>query len=120
MKLKILPPLNEILNNRVYIAKYIKVFSVSDISKEWGVSNKTVQRYVSEDYRKLSRVAAKRTTDAYKAIDKSLCQLCNDKLVGHARCPTCTMLVHGEPDCSCNMGCIDQVAYLKLIVRIKS
>lgn len=116
---KIAPDLTGILLNRISISRETKLFSLEEIATGWTVSTRTLLRYDSPKDREYSRFAAKRATDAYKALDKSVCQLCPIKLLGHPRCPTCTMLIHGEPECSC-ASCVVITDPVKLILHINN
>lgn len=114
MKSKVEPIFVPLLESRAYISRHIRVFTIPDIAEAWTISPRTLLRYISEEDRELSRAAAKKRNLAYKTVDKSKCQICFSKLQGHARCKHCTMLIHGQPECSCN-GCIDTLVFIKLI-----
>lgn len=114
---KIAPDLTGILLNRISISRETKLFSLEDIAQGWTVSTRTLLRYDSPKDREYSRLIAKRATEAYRAIDRTLCQICQSKLQGHERCSSCTMLVHGIPECSCNSCVVVNQPY-KLIIHI--
>lgn len=102
MRVKVSPPLTDLLTNRIYISRKVKLFSLEEIAKAWDMSRRTLFRYDSPHDREVSRKAAKRATIAYKKIDKTKCAKCHKPLKGHSRCKLCTILVHGVPDCSCH------------------
>lgn len=119
MKAKVHPALTELLKNRLYISRNLKSFTIEDLANNWGVASRTLFRYDSPHDRELSRIQAKRATEAYKAINKNLCQICDKPLQGHKRCPDCTMLIHGHPECSCESNCIVVTNSSSLLIRIK-
>lgn len=116
MKSKVSPDLVTLLLTRVAISRDLNVFTLKEVADNWEISQSTLARYNSPYRREVTRIAAKRFTEAYKALDKTVCQLCPMELKGHPRCPTCTILIHGEPECSCS--CIDGFNSLKLIELI--
>lgn len=113
MRVKVPPPLVEILNTRIYIAKETKLFDYGQIAESWTISRATLLRYNSPAYRELSRASARRMTELQKTIDKSKCQLCSKALKDHARCLSCTMLFHGVIEC----GCIDTAKGYTVMVQ---
>lgn len=98
---KIAPDLTLILLNRIDISRELKVFSLTEIATNWQITPRTLFRYSSPKDREYSRLIARKATEAYRTKDRTVCQLCEKKLEGHDRCTSCTMLVHGEPECSC-------------------
>lgn len=98
---KIAPDLTGILLNRIAISRETKLFSLEDIANGWTVSTRTLLRYDSPKDREYSLIIRKRGYEKERTIDRSLCQICLSKLEGHERCKSCTMLVHGKPECSC-------------------
>lgn len=98
---KISPDLTTILLNRIFLSRQLKLFTLTHIAENWTISPRTLFRYDSPRDRALSVVAAKRATMAYKQRNKSLCGICTEPLLGHSRCLSCTMLLHGEPECAC-------------------
>lgn len=115
MRQKVPPTLIEILHNRIYIARATKAFSLKDIWKNWGISESTFFRYDSPHDREVSRLAARRTTLANKDIDRTICHECSLLIREHPRCLSCTMLVHGDPECGCGR-CIDSLLFAKLFM----
>lgn len=91
----------KILHTRIYVSRETRLFNLSDLAKEWKISDPTLFRYASPEERALSRQAALRTTMLLKNTDRTRCQLCPLKLFSHPRCASCTMLIHGIPECSC-------------------
>lgn len=88
------PSQSDILKNRMYISRQIKIFKLNDLSKEWNISWMTMFRYSSEHFRELSRAHARKNWEIEKERNKTLCQICDDPLKGHERCPICTQLIH--------------------------
>lgn len=84
----------EILKNRVYIARQIKIFDLKDISEHWKISIASIFRYNSPHLRESSRKYSRKVWDIERTRDKSVCQICFDPLKGHERCPICTQLTH--------------------------
>lgn len=86
--------LTEILQNRVFISRQIKVFTIEQVSTEWNIPIPTLYRYISiqarEKSRDVSRIAYKREPK----VDRNLCQICFEPLKNHARCAICTQLSH--------------------------
>lgn len=101
MKSKLTPPEVELLHTRIYIAQHTHLFKLEDLSLGWDISQSTLFRYEYPVYREISRVSSRKKTELERGIDKSKCQICTDPLKGHERCPSCTMLIHGEPECHC-------------------
>lgn len=117
MKAKVSPLFTELLHNRIYLARNVKVFTLEQVAEGWEVSKQTLIRYESPRAREISRIVAKRFTDSQKGKDKSLCKTCGVKLIGHPRCKDCEMLYHGVKECSCGV-CIDINQYDTLMIQI--
>lgn len=117
---KVAPDLTGILLNRIAISRELHIFSLNEIAAGWEMSRKTLFRYESPESREYSRLIAKRATEAYRAIDKTLCQICGNKLQGHDRCSICTMLIHDVPECSCEAPCVVSLHLDKLIIHINN
>lgn len=100
MRNKLENPLIEILHTRTYISRETKLFTLEKLVTNWAFSIPTLYRYDSLKHRLKSRAVAKK---AYKLLvrDVTKCQLCGSELKKHLRCPDCTMLLHGAPECSC-------------------
>lgn len=123
MRAKVPAALTAILQNRIYISRQLKIFSLEDVAQNWQITSRTLFRYDSPQDRKLSRLSAKEYRDknikwpsnpSYKGIgrpraedysDIKRCLTCLAALEGHKRCLDCTMLIHGKPECSCS-NCI--------------
>lgn len=117
---KVSPDLTGLLLSRITISRELKLFSIEDIARSWGVTSRTLSRYSSPKDREYSRLAAKRATEAYRALDKTLCQICGNKLQGHDRCKRCTMLIHDVPECSCENSCVVIIEPYKLMLHINN
>lgn len=115
---KISPELANILITRISLSRETKIFSLEELARGWTVSSRTLFRYINPKDREYSRLAAKRVTEAYRAIDKELCQICGNKLKGHDRCKTCTMLIHDVPECSCENSCVVVLDPYKLLIQL--
>ena len=96
-----------ILQTRVQIARIIRLVTFDELAKEWGMSKATLYRYVSPDYRELSRESAREAHKKLQKIDRTKCHTCLKPIVEHARCPYCTILVHSKPcDCATRIALI--------------
>lgn len=91
--------LTEILRNRIFISRKIKIYKIKDIAKEWNISEYTVFRYDSPRLREISRVNERRKRRLESKKDKSLCQICFKMIKGHPRCKVCTRLAHNVSNC---------------------
>lgn len=91
----------DILISRVFIARETKLLNMGELAERWNISRSTLFRYDSPYYRELSRLASQMQWQVQKGTDRSKCQLCDHPLVGHLCCTSCTMLLHGEPECAC-------------------
>lgn len=120
MKSKVSPDLVTLLLTRIYLSRELKIFSLEELAKGWTITARTIYRYESPKEREYTRWVSKRVTDAHRALDKSLCQICGNKLKGHERCDTCTMLIHDVPECSCEKGCIVMHEPDMLLAHIKN
>lgn len=118
MRAKVSPSLVEILKTRIHISRELKLFTLEDVAQNWGITSRTLFRYDSERDRELSRLQSKRITDSQRLIDKTLCQLCNQKLAGHKRCQYCTKLLHRAESCNCMSNCIVTRDPTRLLVQI--
>lgn len=120
MKRKIAPDLTGILLNRISISRETKLFSLEAIAEGWTVSTRTLLRYDSPKDRAYSLLIRKKGYEKERSRDRSLCQICSRKLEGHERCSSCTMLIHGRPECSCESSCVVLLNPIKLLVRINN
>lgn len=117
---KVPPDLTGILLNRISISRETKIFSLEEIAEGWTVSTRTLLRYYSPKDREYSRLTSKKATETYRMRDKSLCGICTNKLEGHDRCISCTMLIHDVPECSCEKSCVVIADPRKLLVHINN
>lgn len=85
---------SEIIRNRVYISRNIKVFTIETLAKEWEVPIPTLYRYISDDLRQKSREYARLSRQKNEKTNRSLCQICFEPLKSHLRCRICTQLTH--------------------------
>lgn len=100
--MKLEAPLQEILHSRIVLSREAKLFKLTELAKNWDICYMTLYRYDSPKYREIARQQARRATIANK-VDRTQCQICHTPLKGHLRCTDCTMLVHGAPECSCQL-----------------
>lgn len=117
---KIAPEVTDILLNRIFISRELKIFTLTEIATNWSITPRTLFRYSSVKDREYSRLVARRTTEAYRNKDKTVCQICGKKLFGHERCKLCTMLIHDVPECSCEKSCIVILNPTKMLLQITS
>ena len=89
-----------ILQTRVNISRITRIFTFNQLAKDWGMSKATLYRYISPDYRELSRTLARVALKESKKIDRSKCFRCKQPTLTHERCPYCTILIH-EKKCDC-------------------
>lgn len=86
--------LSELLKNRVTLSREVKLFTLENVSEEWKLSIATLHRYDSSKLREKTRIYARITRRNMPKVNKTLCQICGEKLETHARCPICTQLEH--------------------------
>ena len=89
-----------ILQTRMNIARAAKIFTHLAVAKEWGMSTATLYRYVSPEYRELSRDTERRQREKEVRRDALHCYKCRQLLATHERCLYCTILIHGK-QCDC-------------------
>lgn len=92
----------DILANRVFISRTIRVFTIGDLSEAWKLSISSIYRYDSPTYREASR---KGNRGAYVPATIN-CHKCDEPIKDHARCKDCTILIHKGRRCD---GCNDRL-----------
>lgn len=105
-----------LFNARITIARATEAFSISELSRSWGIARATAYRYNSHEYRDRSLEDAKREYDRGQEERLALhgrCYRCHEPLINHARCADCTILLH-DPESERCQSCIDTRAYLSL------
>ncbi len=83
------------LKIRVYISKLTHIFSRNDVAKGFGISLKTLNRYISPKCRRYHILYAYEVTQKMKTANKN-CHKCDKDIETHRRCVECEILIHGE------------------------
>lgn len=91
------PDTQDILQQRVYLARSTHLFTLSDLARGFKMDSATIFRYTDPRYRTLSLQYARARTERIGRVGDS-CQSCGDKLEEHLRCRACTILLHREED----------------------
>lgn len=106
MARKLNKDLEDLLLNRVYIARTLQVFTYYELAQGFALSRSSFNRYISPTYRAQSQEDARRALLLAKNIDKSKCWRCKASLRKHLRCADCTILLHAEARMSKCASCV--------------